>query len=136
MHFRAENMNIAANPIVATQPDCNLSPGERQWYRARAPPVRPALRASLLAPPPLGRPLPPHSCVSSCTCRSAAFTSWLIDSVDRKGWGDGRRRCGRRRVRKHLGALHDTKGEMFRRSRAEQEWVAQLAAHLPSNFRK
>lgn len=32
--------------------------------------------------------------------------------------------------------MHDTQGEMFRRSRAEQEWVAQLAAHLPSNFCK
>jgi hypothetical protein len=28
----------------------------------------------------------PHSCASSCTCRSAARTSWLMDSVDRKGW--------------------------------------------------
>lgn len=59
-----------------------------------AAPVPPALRASLVVPPP-GRVPPPHSCVSSCTCRSAAFTSWLMDSVDRKGCMDGRRECGR-----------------------------------------
>ena len=49
-------------------------------------PDAPPLRASLLAQ--LAWP-PPHSCVSSCTCRSASFTSSLIDSVDRKGCGAG-----------------------------------------------
>lgn len=95
VHCRAECMHNAGNATLAAQ--------RLQARTLGATPVRPALRASLVEPPPAGRLLPPHSCVSSCTCRSAAFTSWLIDSVERKGCVEGGGRCGR-----HVSGMRDS----------------------------